>query len=238
MSYWYKKIPVLFAVLVFVLLSAGCGGRKAVLELSPQETGVNDNSAGSPEGYGIREESPETDSSERINAPGQEDVAPGASPEAEEEALLECVVHICGAVNHPGVYRFPAGSRICDAVSRAGGLCEEAAERCVNQAALLTDGMQIVIPTLEEAETMQVGWMDDVTGAAGPQPEEEGGPVNINSASASELMTLPGIGQTKAQTILSYREKNGPFGKIEDIMKVDGIGEGSFQKLKSRITVR
>ena len=99
----------------------------------------------------------------------------------------------------------------------------------MNQAAFLEDGMQIRIPTLEEAQTMTA----DQTGE-----DTKDGLVDLNSASVSELMTLPGIGQTRAEAILSYREKNGRFRTIEDIMKVDGIKEASFQKLQAFITVR
>lgn len=219
------------------------------MELSPLEADENEESEKHSERDTIKDY-PEAYHPEETGVSGQE-VSRGSmdsrgktdslgkaasGDETQAGVTAECVVHICGAVNRPGVYALPAGSRICDAVSRAGGLCEDAAERCVNQASLLEDGMQIVIPTLEEAETMQQAG-EKPQDAAGLRQDAAAGVVNINSASLSELMTLPGIGQAKAETILAWREKNGAFGKIEDIMKVDGIGEGSFQKLKDLITV-
>ena len=155
------------------------------------------------------------------------------------------MVHICGAVNRPGVYTFPEGSRVCDAVEAAGGLSEDAAESLLNQAALLSDGLQIVVPTLEEAEglsrqTASSGiFSSDISGAGSAAGGEEAGNglVNINTATLEELMTLPGIGQTRAEAIVAYRDEQGGFQSIEDIMNVSGIKEGSFAKLKDRITV-
>ena len=120
------------------------------------------------------------------------------------------------------------------AVEAAGGLAEDAAERGVNQAAPISDGMQIVIPTLEEAE-QGIFSPDGVMEENGSGKD---GLVDINTADAAELMTLPGIGQTRADAIVAYRQQNGKFQSIEDIMKVDGIKEGSFAKLKDRICVR
>ena len=158
----------------------------------------------------------------------------------ETETPAVWVIHICGAVNRPGVYTFPEGSRVCDAVDAAGGLSEEAAANSLNQAALLSDGLQIVVPTQEEAEGLLSGIFSSgiytADGAAGTAQSSDG-LVNINTASLEELMTLPGIGQTRAEAILAYRQALGGFQTIEDIMKVDGIKEGSFAKLKEKITV-
>ncbi len=150
--------------------------------------------------------------------------------EQEEPA---CVVHICGAVNRPGVYALPEGSRVCDAVEAAGGLSEEASGSSVNQAERLVDGMQIVVPTLEEVKNGGYTWGAAAKGGG----ETEDGLVNINTASREELMQLPGIGETRAEAILNYRQEQGRFQTIEDIMKVDGIKEASFEKLKELITV-
>ena len=145
----------------------------------------------------------------------------------------ECVIHICGAVAVPGVYRLPAGSRVVDAVKAAGGLAEDAAERGVNQAAPISDGMQIVIPTLEEAE-QKIFSPDGVMEENGTG---KGGLVDINTADEAELMTLPGIGQAKANAIVAYRENNGNFSSIEDLRKVPGIKEGVFGQVQSLICV-
>ena len=155
------------------------------------------------------------------------------------------MVHICGAVNRPGVYTFPEGSRVCDAVEAAGGLSEEAAASSLNQAALLSDGLQIVVPTEEELEGLSSQAASSGVFSSGIFPADGAqnaagsgnGLVNINTASLEELMTLPGIGQTRAEAIVAYRQERGSFQTIEDIMKVDGIKEGSFEKLKEKITV-
>ncbi len=138
------------------------------------------------------------------------------------------VVHVCGAVMQPGVYELSKGSRIAQAVDVAGGFAEDADESYVNLAELLTDGTQIYIPTKEEAlvlrqESQEVG--------------NSSGKVNINTADKALLCTLPGIGETRATDIIAYRQKNGGFSSIEDIMKVSGIKEAGFQKIKDKIVV-
>ena len=152
-----------------------------------------------------------------------------AGEEEKESVPAELAVHICGAVQNPGVYMLAGGSRICDAIRAAGGLSEDASDHSVNQAALLADGMQIVIPTLEE-----------VSAAMADSGEAQGGQklIDLNTATLTELMTLPGIGETRANAILAYREKCGRFSSVEEIMQVSGIKEGSFEKLREYITVR
>lgn len=151
---------------------------------------------------------------------------------SEEEAQY-CVVHICGAVEKPGVYTLEAGSRIYQAVERAGGFREDAAFDYLNQADLIADGMKLYIPVKEEVE--DAGFIGAFTGT-GSIPQEST-LVNINTADEEGLCTLPGIGSSKAKSIIAYREANGSFRKVEDIMNVEGIKEGLFQKLKDSITV-
>ena len=231
MSYGCRKIPVPVLVLVFLLLFGGCG-RDEIVELAPVN-GEAETSEPAPI-------SGEAETSEPADAAGVQ----SKTEEAESEPAV-WMVHICGAVNRPGVYTFPEGSRVCDAVEAAGGLSEDAAESLLNQAALLSDGLQIVVPTLEEAEglsrqTASSGiFSSDISGAGSAAGGEEAGNglVNINTATLEELMTLPGIGQTRAEAIVAYRDEQGGFQSIEDIMNVSGIKEGSFAKLKDRITV-
>lgn len=146
-----------------------------------------------------------------------------ASQQAGEKKLT---VYVCGAVVHPGVYELPMESRVYEAVALAGGMSDEAALTAVNQAELLADGQMIVIPTAEEQQT-----------EAAAVREYEQGLVNINTADLEELKTLPGIGDSKARSIIAYREKNGAFGAIQDIKNVDGIGDGVFAKLEGCIKV-
>jgi len=147
-------------------------------------------------------------------------------------------VYICGAVNQPGVYELPANARVFEAIDAAFGYLEGAAEEYMNQAALLTDGQQIRIPTVEEAEEMrdQIESAEIVTAEQGQLTDSD--LININSASASQLMTLSGIGEAKANAIIAYRETNGSFNTIEELMNIAGIKDGVFQKLKDQITVQ
>jgi len=147
---------------------------------------------------------------------------------AEDEKSEPVIVHICGAVVNPGVYELPPGSRIVDAVDKAGGLSVDADESYVNLAAVPNDGEQIFIPTIEESVIMKKTRQE--TGVSS-------GKVNINTADKALLCTLPGIGDTRAADIIAYRQEHGNFSAIEDIMQVSGIKEGSFQKIKEMIVV-
>lgn len=149
-----------------------------------------------------------------------------------EEWLLY-YVYICGAVEHPGVYALPEGSRIYEVIQMAGGLTEEADESLTNQAEQISDGMMIQIYTKEEAA--EAG-MKSVSGTAADRNTEDGR-ININTAGVTELMTLPGIGASKAEAILAYRTEHGAFSSIEDLMNVSGIKEGTFLQMKEHIKV-
>lgn len=146
---------------------------------------------------------------------------------AKEEKT--CLVYVCGAVAAPGVYELDDGSRIYEAVELAGGFMEDAAEDVLNLAESVTDGQMIRIPTEEEQE------------AAGRQGAEADsaadGKLDLNRADVAALMELPGIGQSKAEAIVGYREEHGSFSRTEDLMKVEGIKEGVFNKIKDRIKV-
>ena len=145
------------------------------------------------------------------------------------------VVHVCGEVANPGIYELPAGSRIYEAVKAAGGFTENAAEESVNLASPIEDGVQIRIYSKEETETLAAGAAPfDGFEASGEGKEPV---VNLNTATKEELMTLSGIGESRAEDIIRYREENGGFQNIEDIMKVSGIKDAAFQKIKDRITV-
>ena len=135
-------------------------------------------------------------------------------------------VYVCGAVVNPGVYELTKGSRIVAAVEAAGGFLPDAATEAINLAEHLQDGMQIVVPTKEEAEKAK---SEAARGADGR--------VNLNTASVAELCTLRGIGEAKAEAILAYRTELGAFSSIEQIKEVTGIGEGLFNQIKSSIYV-
>lgn len=171
--------------------------------------------------------------------------------DASSEEAKTLVVHICGAVSAPGVYELPAGSRIIDAVEAGGGFLPEADEACCNLAEEIVDGCQIYIMTKSEScadgqaekkagiqtspdSDMQ---MTDRNVRSNSTTALENGLVNLNTADVAALMTLPGIGESRAKAIISYREQHGAFAKIEDIMKISGIKQAAFSKIKDKITV-
>ena len=159
----------------------------------------------------------------------------------------QVVVYICGAVKHPGVYKFTAGSRVNDAVNAASGFKKGAARTAINQARVLEDGEQITIPTLKQVKRKQVSkitdgdnFQDKTTdneNTDSSERESQDTLININTASAGELTSLSGIGQNRADAIIEYRQSNGKFQSIEDIMKIPGIKQGIFNKIKNKISV-
>lgn len=181
-----------------------------------------------------------------ITAQPEEDFLSREQPEEEKEETKEEVeeakeetgslmIHICGAVQCPGVYELTEGKRICHAVEAAGGFTEAADEDYLNQAGKLADGMRIYIPTKEETEGMQENPIQNNELFLG-QPNDTS-LVNINTATLEQLCTLPGIGEGKAQNIIAYRKESGGYASIEEIMNVEGIKEGLFKKIRDRITV-
>lgn len=142
-------------------------------------------------------------------------------------------VYVCGEVAAPGVYQLKDGMRVCDVVEAAGGLTKAASREYWNLAEKLSDGQMIYFPTEEEARERKAS-----AEAAGATVEESDGRIDINTADATQLVTIPGIGETRAAAILAYREKNGPFAKVEDIMQVSGIKSTLFEKMKDYITIR
>lgn len=148
----------------------------------------------------------------------------------EEEIATEVVVHVGGEVVAEGVYTLPAGSRIYQAIEAAGGMSENAASTYLNQAELLTDGQSVIMPSKEEAEQME-------SFASIGSTTAKAGKININTATKEELMTLTGIGESKALNIIEYRETNGRFQTIEELKNISGIGTATFEKLKEQITV-
>ena len=139
---------------------------------------------------------------------------------------IKIYVHICGEVNNPGVYELAEGSRIFEAVEAAGGFTEEAAQASLNLAQVISDEEQIVILTQDEAAEK-----------ARQEREQAAGIVNLNTASKEQLMTLTGIGESRAEDILRYRQESGGFQAIEEIMNVPGIKESAYLKIKDSITV-
>lgn len=166
-----------------------------------------------------------------------------------KETASVVYVYVCGAVNHEGVYFLEEGDRVYKAIELAGGFRDDADTTVLNQAGIVTDGEMIRVPTVEEAVRLRengqevsgsvalgTGQTGQIGGQNGGTDSGETRKVNINTAASEELQTLPGVGSAKAAQIIAYREENGAFSEIEDIMKVPGIKQGSYEKLKDRIT--
>ena len=156
---------------------------------------------------------------------GEEEKCSNQVPDLSTEKYSEnndtIKVHICGEVYFPGVYTVYSGNRIYEVVLQAGGLTNEADIEAVNLVKVVYDGEQIYIPSVEERE----------------ESINNKGLVDLNKANEEVLCTLPGIGAERAKQIIDYREKNGNFKKIEDVMQVSGIKEGMFEKIAPYITV-
>jgi len=165
----------------------------------------------------------------------------------EPPTPLPVRVHIVGAVVAPGVYSLPAGSICQTALEMAGGVFEDADLSRINLAAPVLDGDQIIVPTLPPTATpvpptptpvaRQITQEREALSAQRDSLAAGSGLVNINTASAAELDSLPGIGPAIAQRIIEYRTVHGPFTSIEDIQRVSGIGPALFAKIKDLITI-
>lgn len=229
-----KYVVIICFLLIFFLVGCNQGNASDELEIinMETETEIEAEMETETEGETAVEGSSEVEESD-TTADVIEDV------EDMQVAINEYSVYVCGAVMEAGVYQLAEGSRICDALVAAGGMTEDAMETYLNQAELLVDGQMIYVPTQEEAENQD--WTSTTsagasTGASTGENQESSGLVNINTASKEELMTLTGIGEAKAESIIDYRETNGFFSSIEDIQNITGIKEGVFTQIEDEIT--
>lgn len=155
----------------------------------------------------------------------------------EEAKGTKIYVHICGAVVNPDVYQVAEGTRLVDLIDAAGGLTPEAADDYINQAMKAEDGQKVYIPTQDELKDFSIA--EYAAGDNNIQSDKRADiKVNINSADETELMSLPGIGQAKAKSIIEYRKKNGSFETIDDLMNISGIKEVLFAQIKDLVVVK
>ncbi|MDO4437046.1 MAG: ComEA family DNA-binding protein [Coriobacteriaceae bacterium] len=162
----------------------------------------------------------------------------GSSKGSSEVAAKIIVVDVSGAVNTPAVVELPSDARVRDAIEAAGGLAKDADVSGVNRAAKLTDGQQVYIPRVgEEAPRVSAGAPEGSASGDGSGQGAGSSLVNINTAGVEQLDQLPGVGPATAQAIVEDREANGSFASTEDLMRVSGIGEKKFEKLKGSICV-
>ena len=173
-------------------------------------------------------------------------------PTAEESPNVvtgRIFVHVCGAVRREGVYKLPPDARVVDAIRAAGGCTKKAASYGINQAEALKDGVQVYVPTKAELKKETNG-ADRVLASIGVEGVRtglssqgvnsgEGGDalININLATKEELMKLNGVGEAKAELIITYRQAKGGFKDIKDIMKIKGIKQKFFDKIKDKICI-
>ena len=169
---------------------------------------------------------------------GENSAGSAGTGENLTESLAQAAVYVCGAVERPGIVYLPEGSRKAEALEAAGGFSEDADRNYVNLAAKIKDGEQIYFPTLAEGlvSTELISEAEE-TGSGEADGKEEGAAVNLNTADVAALCTLTGIGEARARDIIRYREQNGRFERREDIMKVSGIKEGTYEKIKEQIRV-
>ena len=240
MRKFYRNTAACLLAALF-LAAAGCSSTTSVFpsaegsEEEPAESGAGREDASGDAGQ-PGDSGDETEESTSGDA-GQ----PGDSGDGTVTENTVIYVDVTGAVKAPGVYTLPTGSRVFEAIALAGGAREDASLENLNQAGILQDGQQIRVYTEEEAAQMaQQGSLPSLPGAetaAGQKQSQEASKVNINTAGKEELMTLTGIGETRAEAILAYRQETGGFQVPEDLMQVEGIKEKTFEKLKDQITV-
>lgn len=240
---WKIRLIILI-VYVTVLSLAGCGVEQddVLQEISVSEDGASDSggedaeAAGTDIGEDTSGDENGTDTRDemiRSDDPDSNSAESGTSEGTGEHVF----VYVCGAVKEPGVYELEKGSRVFEAVKLAGGATEDAAQEMLDQARTVTDGETIYMPTEEEAEEYDRDMLRE-QGSSGLTSDEGGkDKVNINTAGKEELMTLTGIGEAKAQSILDYRDEHGGFQSTEELMEISGIKEGVFNKIKDEITI-
>ncbi len=179
----------------------------------------------------------ETEEENEWTIPSEEEKDTEVSEETlDQEPEVKNLVDVKGAVKNPGVYEVRLDDRVIDVIEEAGGLKEGADETKINFAQRVTDEMVLYIPLIgEDGENMIVSAGAGLTSTSASQ---EAGKININTATSDELQNLPGIGPSKAEAIIAYREDSGLFQTIDDLKLVTGIGDKTFEKLKDFIIVK
>ncbi|SEF99209.1 competence protein ComEA [Eubacterium ruminantium] len=222
----YLNIAALFLIMFFSF--GGCSGKNdvTVIDSYSQNENPEENKDSSTE---LSLNSGKTDT---LQEPQSEETQSITEDDRSDRYIR---VYICGSVQEEGVYFLPEGSIINDALLMAGGYSSDARHGIVNLAEELEDGMRIYFPSREEgseliAELIQKDNVSETTSG-------EQGRININTADKNELMSLPGIGESRAADIISYREKNGGFKSIEEIKNISGIKDNIFDKIKDLITI-
>ncbi len=225
MDRWAEKLLGHKAVVVAILVVIAMASGLAMASFGGESGGVSFERAGgsgssAEPGSGVDSHDRESD---------------GSSHKASAE--FEVYVDVDGAVVRPGVYRLKDGARVSQAIDAAGGLTAEADVAGLNRASKVTDGQKIYVPTVGEQQAAAAVGGAESGAATTPGAGSSSELVNINTASATELQTLSGIGPSMAQSIIDERTKNGAFASVDDLMRVSGIGEKKLAKIKDCICV-
>ena len=228
-----RSVQLIFSIFMF-LIFAGL-------------TGCKDDGAEFLEKELVQEESTET-SGVDLEQEDPTDAESGVSEKKSEEKQVDTVQETAAAKQQPEI---SYGSRVFQAIEKAGGYLPEAAASYLNRAKGLSDGQQIYVPTQAEVDSQMIQVTEDgqeATSETAPGNNNEEGSagentgtdqkINLNTADVSQLTTLTGVGESKALAIIAYREENGPFTSIEDIMNVPGIKEGTYEKIKDKIAIK
>lgn len=208
-------------------------GAIAVALLFVGARAVRGEGGGGSSGYTSSYEYGSEEESEEGEAEGGEGEADGGeSSFSVEGGGSDVVVDVTGAVRDPGVYRLPGGSRVDDAVKRAGGETGKAELDSVNLAARLADGQQVVVPErLPVASGAAIGAVGAATGAGA----EEDGPISLGTATAADLDTIDGIGPVTAEGIIEFREEHGGLSSVDQLDQISGIGPATMEALRERL---
>ena len=243
--YQKKKQQRLYGRAVWLLLVCLCAGLTGCRDRAEdflKEANVQEE-GGQSEETGTQSTKEENSSvSEKVSESTEEKIVAVTENISPIPKRKQIYVDVCGAVNRPGVYALEQGSHAFQAIDAAGGALPNAAEAYINRARELEDGQQLYVPTVEETQEQGSVWTVPAKGETAQLSDgtvsETKEKVNINTADESRLCTISGIGASKARAIISYRETNGSFSSIEEIMNVEGIKEGTFSKIKEEIVVR
>ena len=241
-----RSVQLVFSVIMLLTFAGltGCQDRESELlekELVQEKTEESENKE-------------QENSLQKTSGTGTAELPSSAPQQTSPETIY---VDVCGAVVNPGVYELSSDSRVFQAIEKAGGYLPEAAAGYLNRAKNLSDGQQIYVPTQEEVDSQAIPAMQEGNGTGTDDGRENsqtagnahwpasdvtgesaaGSRINLNTADVSQLTTLTGVGESKALAIIAYREENGPFTSVEDIMNVPGIKEGTYEKIKDKIAI-
>lgn len=222
MDRWAEKLLGHKAVVVAILVVIAAASGLAMASFSSRSSGVSFEHSDEASASDVRESG---------------DASPDDESSAKSFSAAEVYVDVDGAVVRPGVYRLKDGARVSQAIDAAGGLAAEADVTGLNRASKITDGQKIYVPTVGEQQAAAAVGGAESSAATTPGAGSSSGLVNINTASAAELQTLSGIGPSMAQSIIDERTQNGAFASVDDLMRVSGIGEKKFAKIKDCICV-